>query len=475
VSYQPPKKKGRSIKQQIIISFIVFTLISMIVVSGTSIGFIFLIGNNTTQKSTAALKEQIQTNILTTAENNGDIVVSKLENSAAKVEMLTQQLIELMTTSLNYNYRPSYYNNLTNPPDAQYEEEYGFNVSWNYSNFDFPGANASNWETLAAADPVIDDTINRSAHLDYVFQMIHETSPEFRWLYTGFENCGLFRNYPGSYFENIKDARTRDWYIEAKAAYNLDPLGEQEIIYIEPYYDISDGSLLISVIKAAVHNNILIGVAAGDITIETIQEQILDIEILESGFATMVQGDNAVVVAHPDWEGSATNDTIPYLNEFEPLTSSQINQITSGNSGVIEYTRNGEQWYLAYVPILGGEYTISVLVPLDEAIESVSTLEAQIDRSTTITIIEVAIIVAVTALLALFVGILTSNRIVKPIEKLTQIASRMSTDTIREDLAKGIDLEIDEELEEQDDEIGDLTRAFKGMIQSIKEESENDQ
>jgi HAMP domain-containing protein len=444
----------------------------MIVVSGTAIGFIFLIGNTTTNQSTEALKEQIKTNIIGTAENNGDVIVSKLQNSAAKIEMLAQQIEEVMTTTdLTYDPRPSYYNNATNPPDSIYDPSYGLSISWNYSNFDFPGATPSNWESLVT--PEINNTIQRSAHLDYTFKMIHETSPEFRWIYAGFEDCGLFRNYPGSPFQNIKDARTRDWYIPAKQQYTNNPTKDSELIYIAPYYDISEGTLLISVVKGAVHNNQLIGVAGGDITIATIQDKILDIQVLESGFAAMTQGSDGVLVAHPDWEGSASNDTIPYLSEFEPLSQNQISQITSSSSGVIEYTRDGETWYLAHVSILEGEYSICVLVPEKEALESVSDLETQIDRSTRLTIIEVVIIVAIAAILAIVVGVFTANRIVRPINKLTQIASRMSTDTIRDDLANGIDLEIDEELEEQDDEIGDLTRAFKGMINSIQEESED--
>lgn len=467
------KVKGRSIRQQIITSFVVFALVSLIVVSGVSIGFILWIGNTTTNQSSNALKEQIKTNILTTAEKNGEVVVSKLQKSESKIVMLATQTEEAFSPDATYEYRPSYYNsNETMPPDAVYNSNYGLMVSWNYSNYDFSGATPENYESLIT--PELNETINNSAQMDYVFKMIHETAPEFRWLYAGFETEGLFRNYPGSLFSGIKDARTRPWYIAAKDAWSMGE--EPPVVYTEPYYDASEQTLLISIVKGILdEDGYYLGAVAGDLTVSTIQQKILDIQILESGYAALVQGDDALVVAHPDWEGSPSNETIPYLPEFESLTSNQIAQITSSTSGVIEYQSGGEEWYLAHVSIMDGEYTICVMVPVDEAIESVDVLEARIQDSTMMTIIQVGIIVSVTAILAIVVGIVTSNRITKPIQRLTQIASRMATDTVREDLASGIDIDIDEELEEQDDEIGDLTRAFKGMLNSLQEEAKENQ
>ena len=45
---------------------------------------------------------------------------------------------------------------------------------------------------------------------------------------------------------------------------------------------------------------------------------------------------------------------------------------------------------------------------------------------------------------------------------------------MREDILGELDLQIDQELENQDDEVGDLTRAFKGMISTIRKESKKD-
>ncbi|MHA1448507.1 MAG: HAMP domain-containing protein, partial [Candidatus Hodarchaeales archaeon] len=59
-----------------------------------------------------------------------------------------------------------------------------------------------------------------------------------------------------------------------------------------------------------------------------------------------------------------------------------------------------------------------------------------------------------------------------PITRLTSIASKMATsEKLREDILGEIDMDIDKQLENQQDEVGELTRAFKGMLSALKKDA----
>ena len=89
-------------------------------------------------------------------------------------------------------------------------------------------------------------------------------------------------------------------------------------------------------------------------------------------------------------------------------------------------------------------------------------------------IVQLLIITVGAFALSLIVGIWLSDRIIRPISHLTGIASKMATDKVREDILGDLDLQIDQELENQDDEVGDLTRAFKGMLSTLRKESKTE-
>ncbi|MCK5183219.1 MAG: hypothetical protein KAQ95_02850, partial [Candidatus Heimdallarchaeota archaeon] len=59
---------------------------------------------------------------------------------------------------------------------------------------------------------------------------------------------------------------------------------------------------------------------------------------------------------------------------------------------------------------------------------------------------------------------------------LIKVAQSLSTRRARKDIMEGIMLNIDPELLQSEDELGELTRAFKGMIDSVQQaEREKDE
>jgi len=84
-------------------------------------------------------------------------------------------------------------------------------------------------------------------------------------------------------------------------------------------------------------------------------------------------------------------------------------------------------------------------------------------------------ILGVILALALWIGISTANSVVQPIQKLTNMALKLSTEDIKKTVAGGdVSTMLDRELEEKDDEIGNLTKAFKGLVRAVQEEGKKE-
>jgi len=68
------------------------------------------------------------------------------------------------------------------------------------------------------------------------------------------------------------------------------------------------------------------------------------------------------------------------------------------------------------------------------------------------------------------VAIVISNQITRPLQYLMDLATRNVEAMIKEESLDAIDLRVDTTYISQDDEIGELARAFQGMLDSIKED-----
>jgi len=79
------------------------------------------------------------------------------------------------------------------------------------------------------------------------------------------------------------------------------------------------------------------------------------------------------------------------------------------------------------------------------------------------------IIVASSFVIGITVGLILTAYITRPFTHLIQVARSLSTRRARKDIEQGLMMKIDQRLLESNDELGELTRAFKGMLESVQE------
>jgi len=289
------KKKGK-FRTTVIMTFLVISLVSLTATGVVSLTFVDLIGNSTRDQSSIALENQIQTNMDQTAQKTALVINQKLSSAEGMIAAAAEELEALFATGSTYEYREVYFDRVFEagvldpaPADNQYDTNYGLNVSWDYSSWYVQGYDSTDYGTYEAANT---DKLGRVSNIDYLFKAIHN-QVEFRWLYIAFADDGLFINYPGSILGPLSDVerladpydpRGEDWYQDIWA-------GNGDMVFVAPYYDEFDNVLLISIGKVVYRNSIPFAVISGDITIEDIRNKIIDIEVLESGYAFLVDSD----------------------------------------------------------------------------------------------------------------------------------------------------------------------------------------
>ena len=469
-----------------------FVLLSLIFIGGIG-GLSFLLfqraGTQTISDSREALVEQIKDNIGITADKNSEIINEKLSSAEAMVQYQASELEYLFSDYNRYGDRDVYYdyvfeyNQTYAPPDLYNDISYGVNLSWDYSSYYIEGSNSTNYKP----EPGLQNyTLETVASMDYVFQYIHDNAPEFRWLYIAFElndidNTDIFINYPGSILMDDDTVRNNqsEWYEAHLEEWYIDVYsGDGDIVFTEPYTDEFDGVPLITIGRLAKFNNGSdLAVICGDISIDDMVNKIINVQVLDTGYASLITT-SGLVVAHPDPESIPTildpdfkhiTDIETHLNGSSALSASDIALITSGGSGILEYKVDDQDRYLAYQPVGKGDYISLIIVPVEEALEGIQPVETRMIDAMRTNLNTIWIIVGVSFAIGITVGLILTAYITKPFTHLIKVAQSLSTRRARKDIMEGIMLNIDPDLLRSEDELGDLTRAFKGMIDSVQQ------
>ena len=472
------KKKGK-FRTNVILTFLVISLISLSATGFVSLTFVNIIGNFTKDQSSLALENQIETNMEETAQKTALVINQKLASAQGMIEAAATELESLFAASSTYANREVYFHEIFEnasiappPSDNHYNAGYGLNVSWTYSSWYQRNYDASDYGVYEAAET---DKLGAVSNMDYIFKAIHD-QVKFRWLYIAFADDGLFINYPGSLLDLPDyDPRVEFWYTEIAS-------GNGKVVFVDPYYDEFDNVLLISIGKLVYSNGLPLAVISGDITISDIQEKVIDVSILESGYAFLLNS-LGEIVAHPEVEDTDYLGGLPYLLSVEqdtssanPLDENDMDTIravlTSGTSGTLRYTRNGSERILVFTPVGKGGYICVISVPLEEVLAAIPPLEARIVSATAEAAQFILYVTIGGIVIAGIVAVSISNTITRPLQYLMNLATRNAAARIRDQPLDTADLQVDQSYISKDDEIGELARAFQGMLDTIREEDE---
>nr|MDO8110180.1 cache domain-containing protein [Candidatus Sigynarchaeota archaeon] len=499
------KQKG-SLRKEILTVYAIFTIIALGSIAATAGMFIGIVGNTASSQTSTTLTQQVQFEMQNRTYQTAQLIQGQLQDAVNDLQSLSgyvQTLWSIPKTELGY--RASYYHidfipsgtTLMNGTVTTHDEYYpanvppgtenipryvnarGHNVSFEYSHYlVFPTAYEAMSYDLAIMNQTFKDVRDRSAQLDIPFGQIMKIKPQYTWIYMeykeGLDRCMPWHGTDSFVFPpDSLDLRLEPYYTDAAAA-----LGA--VNWKSPYNDPSGMGFMITISRAVYNGTVssshLIGVLCIDITIDTMRTTIGNIRLYQTGYGFLIDKDG-YVVSHKDYTANPADDHGPELTVLEPsIPTSTYNAMKAGQTGLVEMTKNGKVYYLSYEPVPISGYSLGIMVPEEEALAPVAALQQQVALNLTVQLVIMLGILGVILIVALWIGLTIANSVVAPVQKLTNMALKLSTEDIKTTV-KEFDTTFTREMkdeEEKDDEIGRLTRAFKGLVRTVQEDAKKE-
>ncbi|MFH1197384.1 MAG: ATP-binding protein [bacterium] len=248
---------------------------------------------------------------------------------------------------------------------------------------------------------------------------------------------------------NNTDHLILDWY--------MIPRELQKPVWSEPYFDEGLGNITMSTYTVPLYENIdgrniFIGVLTADLSLDWLQKIVAAIKVYDTGYAFMVSR-NGSLVTHPKKE-LIMNTTI--FSIAEEANSAQLRNVgrsmVAGRSSFaeVEYRNitTGKLSYISYAPVKINGWSLGIVYPVDELLATLNNL------------FRVVLILAVIGgAILLFVIILISRSITRPLRKLAFATQKFGEGNF--------DIELPEF--KAKDEIGELTHSFAMMQNELKQ------
>ena len=240
------------------------------------------------------------------------------------------------------------------------------------------------------------------------------------------------------------DPRARPWYRLAREKLHS--------VWTELYVDANTKKLNVTAATPVRDGSgKLLGVVGFDVLLETLQKDIINIDIGYKNEPFMIDSQGRAVVRRgmeeKDTEWDKTYQTDNLLETPSPSFNGVVRRMVAGESGITRFSAvDGTESYLAFAPVPAVGSSLGIIVPRGEIVKPVQESGKL-----------VIIVLAVSVILAIGAGLLLGNQVTRPIEELTILVDKAS---------KGL-VEVEEIPIRRMDEVGVLARSFNRMLANL--------
>jgi two-component system sensor histidine kinase/response regulator len=252
------------------------------------------------------------------------------------------------------------------------------------------------------------------------------------------------------------DAHMRPWYAAARDT--------GQTVWVDTYVDANTKKLVTTCATPLYDSrDAFVGVVAFDLLLDTIQQDLLKLDMGQAGYAFLISNQGKVLV-RPDMQAGGRGWNEPFaaenlLETDDPKLHAAFERMTQQQSDVELIKYQGEDVYLAYAPIKSAGWSVGIVIPEAEVIrpaQQVGEAIAETERRLRTQVLAVfgLSVVAVLALGAVFSVLLT-----RPLRQLQSGAQR---------IAAG-DLHYRMRQTGNNDEIGDLVGSFNMMSNALNQ------
>jgi len=427
-----------------IISFTYIALSNMTRLGDYALESSTSLGASAVSDSSSALQDQVEEHLFCHAKDQATISNTLFEKVEAEVDTVTAFASSVWSNPSSFGFRPSY--SREEEPDDIYATSVYMLV---------PGVDID----------AVREELNLFSNLDDIFIPVYASDPNLTWVYIATES-GIMRLHPWTSEINPScDHRVRPYFTRARET--------GEIGWSEPYIGAITGKLLVTCTKPFYDSRgELVGVVGADMTVETINQRIINIHVGELGYAFLLDNHGHVIVrpglSADDKRWDESFETENLLESDNPQLVNIAEDMTVGNSGISTCRFEDGEKYIAYAPITCANWSIGIVMPVEEIIAPALATESHIisaaedtkrsissqisDMRNTFIGIFVAMIFVVSG-----IAYLLSRRITRPILALDDGAKIVGSGN------------LDHRLEVRTgDEIEDLANTFNKMTDDLK-------
>lgn len=246
-----------------------------------------------------------------------------------------------------------------------------------------------------------------------------QASGDFLYMYVG-TSQGQMLIHPDEALPPDFDPRTRPWYQQAQS--------QRRLILTPPYQDASSGDLVMTFAQPT--NN---GVVGADVRLTDIVDQVLAVQLGQSGYAALIDSNNQILV-HPQQQRQGQD-----LQQL--IGNARLSPVSA------EVRLDGSTWFASAFPVDGTGWRLLLMVPRNEVFAQLNALAG------TSLVTSIITIVVLTLVSGLMISIL-----LKPLVSLSNAMV---------DIAEG-DADLTRRLDiAREDELGRLSRAFNQFVESV--------
>jgi HAMP domain-containing protein len=238
--------------------------------------------------------------------------------------------------------------------------------------------------------------------------------------------------------------KKRSWYMGA--------VEKKETIWTQPYIDVNTKKLIVSCAAPVfLDNKKLIGVVGFDVLLDTIQTDIISLDIGYDSQAFLL-GKTGSLLAKPGMSSKnfAWDQTVKTDNALEtdnPEFRGIVKSMMAGETGIGTHTEDGNRIIVAYAPLPAIDASVGIVVSEKEVMKPAAEIRKII----------IGVWVAV-VFISVIVGLMIGNGITGPINNLA----------MRAELISQGQMDLEEIPNRRTDEIGVLIESFNRLVTSLK-------
>jgi sigma-B regulation protein RsbU (phosphoserine phosphatase) len=313
---------------------------------------------------------------------------------------------------------------------------------------------------------------NAAGMMDDIFIPVYHADPHLAGVYVG-TGSGMAMIYPWTTGLNSSfDPRMRAWFTGAKES--------GSITWSEPYVDLLGHGLMVTCSKPV--DNPATGwfwVIGADVTIETINQNIIGTQVGNRGYAMLID-QNGHVITRPGltsgdmrWDESFVTENL--LDSANPGLVAVTREMTEGKTGISRVMFEDGERFIAYAPVESVNWSVAVVMPVEEVIApALSTRESILaaSRDTSLHIgtqqdLMRTVFSALFVVLLVAVGLLTlifTRYLTRPIEELRKGSEAIG----RGDLDYTVEVHTGDEFEELADSFNHMASDLRDHIATLR-------